>query len=91
MTGHPTFYVPEAIAALLDYHVAKHPQLPDILLYFQTPDALVDAADEGDIDSDWYDAGQVIDEIELRLSECYVLKRRKVPMDYFAEWDLEAK
>jgi hypothetical protein len=33
----------------------------------------------------------VIHEIELRLSEWYVPTRRKVPIDYFAEWDLEAK
>ena len=91
MLGHSTFYVPDATAALLDYVETKRPQPPYILLYFQTPDAIVLAADEDDIDSDWYDAGQVVHEVERRLSERYVRKRRKVPMDYFAEWDLKAK
>jgi hypothetical protein len=91
MTGHPSFYVPDATAALLDYLEARRPELPYLQLHFQTADALVDAAGKYDIDSDWYEVEQIIGEVELRLSEYYALERRKVPMDHFAEWDLKAK
>jgi hypothetical protein len=91
MTGHRSFCVPHATAALLDYLEARRPQVPYLRLYFVTPDALVDAASKYDIDSDWYEVDQVIDEVERRLSEGYVATRRKIPMDYFAEWDLKAK
>ena len=90
-TGQPRFYVPEATAALLDYLEAKRPELPHLQLYFVTPGALVEAAGRYDIDSDWYEVVDVIHEIERRLSEYYVPTRRKEPIDYFAEWDLEAK
>lgn len=91
MATRPGFYVPEATAALLDYYEAERPHIPDLQLYFQTPDAIVNAASRYDIESDWYEIRQVIDEIERRLGERYVAKRRTVPREYFAEWDLEAR
>lgn len=91
MTGHPGFYVPDATAAALEYLEAKRPELPQLQLYFVTPQAMVDAASKYDIESDWYEADQVVHEVELRLSEHYVPKRRDEPLGYFAEWDLEAK
>jgi len=91
MTDRRCFCVSDATAALLDYLQAKHPQVPHLQLYFVTPAAVVVAAGKYDIDSDWYQADHVIDEVERRLSERYVATRRKIPMDYFAEWDLEAK
>ena len=91
MAGHPSFYVPDATAALLDYLEAKRPELPHLQLYFETPEAQVAAADKYDIESDWYEVDQVVREVELRLSKCYLPTRRKVPMDCFAEWDLKAK
>ena len=71
MTGRRSFCVPDATAALLDYLEAKRPEVPHLQLYFVTPDALVDAASKYDIDSDWYEVDQVIDEVELRLSRSY--------------------
>lgn len=91
MTGHPSFYVPDATAAFLEYLRADRPELPHLRLYFRTPAALVGGAGRYDIDSDWYEADHVIQEVEIRLSECYVPKRRTPPHDYYAEWDLEAK
>jgi hypothetical protein len=91
MTGHRSFCVPNARAALLEYLAAKRPEIPHLRLYFATPDALVGAASKYDIDSDWYEVDQVIDEVERRLNECYVATRRKMPIEYLAEWDLKAK
>ena len=79
MTGHRSFCVPDATAALPDYLAAKRPDVPHLQLYFATPDGLVTAASKYDIESDWYEAGQVIDEVERRLNECYVAIRRKMP------------
>jgi hypothetical protein len=91
MTDHRRFCVPHARTALLDYREAKHPHVPHLQLYFVTPGTVVEAADKYDIDSDWYEADHVIKEVERRLNERYVATRRKTPIDYFAEWDLEAK
>jgi len=90
MTGepHPTFYVPGATAAFLDYRGAERPQRPYIRLYLQTADDLVTAADANDITGDWHKVGQVIREVERGLSEQYVPTRRQVPRTMFAEWDL---
>jgi hypothetical protein len=91
MTDHRRYCVPDATVALLDYLEARHPQVPHLQLYFVTPAAVVVAAAKYDIDSDWYRSDHVIDEVDRRLNEGYVATRRKIPMDYFAEWDLKAK
>ena len=91
MTDHRHFCTPEARAALLDYREAKHPQIPHLQLYFATSGAIVMAAGRYDIDSDWYEPDDVVDEVERRLNESYVATRRTIPNYYFAEWDLKAK
>jgi hypothetical protein len=91
MTSDPGFCVSGATAAFLDYLGAKRPELPRIQLYFELPSTLVGAACKYDIISDWYVVEDVVREVELRLGECYVATRRKLPIRYFAEWDLETK
>ena len=36
MTGHPSFYMPDATAAFLVYLRADRPELPHLRLYFRT-------------------------------------------------------
>jgi hypothetical protein len=91
MTGHPSFWVPGATAAFLDYLGAKRPELPRIQLYFELSGSVVAAAGKYDLISDWYVVEDVVREVELRLGECYVATRRELPARYFAEWDLETR
>ncbi len=90
-TARSSIYVRDATAALFDYTEAKRPDLPHLHLYFETSWALVSAANNYDLDSDWYEVDQVVGEVELRLSESYTVVRRREPVNYFAEWDLTAK